>query len=219
MTLLDFARGPGMQIALIIFVLGICWRLIGVALLPWRNKLSVPRRTTLQTFGLGLKAIETRSWPLEEFHKRIWFQHYSGYIWHIAFFIVLLFFEPHIAYFQSIFGFSWPGLPNDVILVTGAIAVATLIALLLRRLYHPVLRMISTPDDYISWLVVTLPLITGFMAYAHVGPRYETMLALHILSVELLLVWFPFGKLMHVILVFPSRFETGATFGRRGVRA
>jgi nitrate reductase gamma subunit len=45
------------------------------------------------------------------------------------------------------------------------------------------------------------------------------MLALHILSVELLMIWFPFGKLMHAVLVFPSRFQTGASFGRRGVRA
>ncbi len=219
MNLLDFARGLGLQIALIIFVLGIFWRLVGVALIPWRRKFSDTRRGKGEVWGLGFKAIETRSWPLEEFHKVIWFQHYSGYIWHIGFFIVLLFFQPHIAFFKSIFGFSWWGLPNDVILVVGAIAVATLVALLLRRLWHPVLRKISNADDYISWVVTALPLITGFMSYAHEGPRYETMLALHILSVELLLVWFPFGKLMHAILVFPSRFQIGMSFGRRGVRA
>ena len=217
MSLLEFARGPALEGALFIFVLGIFWRLIGALTASPRILLSKPRRR--DTTAAGIRAILTRSWPLEEFHNIIWFQHYSGYLWHISFFIVLLLFQPHIAFFTGITGLSWPGLPNNVILVVAAIAVATLIALLVRRLRHPVLRQISNADDYISWAVTILPLITGFMAYAHTGPRYETLLALHILSVELLMIWFPFGKLMHAVLVFPARFQIGAAFGRRGVRA
>jgi nitrate reductase gamma subunit len=217
MNLLDFARGPALHWSLIICTAGIFWRLIGTLLIPPRIKLSVPRRT--DTWLLGLRAIETRSWPLEEFHNIIRFQHYSGYVWHISFFIVLFFFQPHILFFKSLTGLSWPGLSNNIILITGAIAAGTLLVLLVRRLTHPVLRKISNADDYISWLVTMLPLITGLIAFAHVGGRYETMLALHILSVEVLLLWFPFGKLMHTVLVFPSRFQTGASFGRRGVRA
>ncbi len=217
MSLLDFARGPALHWSLIIFMAGIFWRLTGALLIPQRIKLSAPRRT--DTWLAGLRAIETRSWPLEEFHKIIRFQHYSGYLWHISFFVVLFFFQPHILFFKSLTGLSWPGLPNNIILISGVIAAGTLLVLLARRLAHPVLRKISNADDYISWLVTILPLITGLIAFAHVGGRYETMLALHILSVEVLLLWFPFGKLMHAVLVFPSRFQTGASFGRRGIRA
>ncbi|OIQ63640.1 hypothetical protein GALL_548200 [mine drainage metagenome] len=46
--------------------------------------------------------------------------------------------------------------------------------------------------------------------------RYETLLAVHILSVAVLLIWFPFGKLMHAALVFVSRGSTGALFERKG---
>ena len=217
MTLLELARGPALQGALIICVFGIFWRLIGALTASPRILLAPPRRQ--DTIIAGFRAILTRSWPLEEFHNIIWFQHYSGYLWHISFFIVLFFFQPHIAFFTSLTGLSWPNLPNNVILVVAAIAVATLIALLVRRLRHRVLRQISNADDYISWVVTILPLITGFMAYSHTGGRYETLLALHLLSVELLLVWFPFGKLMHAVLAFPARFQIGAAFGRRGVRA
>ena len=59
-------------------------------------------------------------------------------------------------------------------------------------------------------------MITGLAATAHVGGRYETVLALHILTVELLLIWLPFGKLMHMFLVFVSRGTTGAAFTRKG---
>jgi nitrate reductase gamma subunit len=82
-----------------------------------------------------------------------------------------------------------------------------------------VLRYISTFNDYSSLVVTMLPFITGFLAFAHYGLAYETMLALHILSISLLLVWFPFSKLFHVITLLPSRYILGVKFWRRGVQA
>jgi hypothetical protein len=38
----------------------------------------------------------------------------------------------------------------------------------------------------------------------------------HILSFDLLLVWFPFGKLMHAFYLFPSRAINGALLARKG---
>ena len=81
------------------------------------------------------------------------------------------------------------------------------------------LKTISNADDYISWFVTLLPLVTGVMAFAHWGPRYETMLAIHLLSVALLMIWIPFGKLMHMLMFIPSRAQLGVKFERRGVKA
>jgi nitrate reductase gamma subunit len=217
MTLLEFARGPGLYWATIIFVAGIVLRLAGALLLPRLKDFSTPRNTANVKNGIGL--IISRSAPPHELEKNIRFQHFSGYIWHIGLFIVILFYAPHIEFFKSIFGFGWPHLPTNVITITGAITLAVLIALLVRRMVHPVLKMISGLDDYISWIVSFLPLLTGLLAFAHLGARYETLLALHILSVELLMVWFPFGKLMHAFTIWPSRYQLGVTFGRRGVKA
>ncbi len=41
-------------------------------------------------------------------------------------------------------------------------------------------------------------------------------LAVHLLSIELLFVWLPFGKLAHAFLVFMSRGITGAALARKG---
>jgi len=46
-----------------------------------------------------------------------------------------------------------------------------------------------------------------------------TLLAIHILSVELLLVVFPFTKLMHTFTVVLSRWYGGAISGYRGVKS
>jgi nitrate reductase gamma subunit len=122
-------------------------------------------------------------------------------------------------FWKSILGFGWPTLPSEVITVVGAITIAVLIALLVRRLSHPVLRVISTADDYISVIVTILPLLTGLISYANIGFDKETNLALHLLSIVLVLVWFPFGKLMHLFLAFPTRYKAGADYGRKGVAA
>ena len=86
------------------------------------------------------------------------------------------------------------------------------------RILNPPQRIISTFDDWFSWLVTFLPVITGLAASSHLGARYETLLGLHILSVCLLLVWLPFGKLMHWLLVFVTRSQTGAHLAHRGAQ-
>jgi nitrate reductase gamma subunit len=217
MTLLDFARGPALQWSLFILVVGVTWRLLGSLFLMTRRDFANARSDSRIKDGLG--TIATRSLPAHAFEKRIRFQHYSGYAWHIGLFVSVLFFAPHIMFFESVLGFDWPNLPNGIILFTAATTLALLIALLIRRATNPVMRIISNADDYISILLVILPLITGIVAFSHIGARYENLLAFHLLSVEALFVWFPFGKLMHTALVMPSRFQAGAWYGRRGVKA
>jgi len=78
------------------------------------------------------------------------------------------------------------------------------------------MRMLSNFDDYFTWFITMLVLVTGLLASAHLGARYETLLAIHILSVDGLLVWFPFGKLMHAFYIMPSRAINGAILARKG---
>ncbi|MFQ5547376.1 MAG: nitrate reductase [Woeseia sp.] len=217
MTLLDFARGPGLQWSLWILIVGVVWRLVGAMLITGKKDLSKPRRKT--AVRDGLKTIATRSMPERQFEKKVRFQNFAGYTWHLALLVSVLFFAPHILFFESLLGFGWPHLPNDIILVTAAIALAIMLALVIRRVSQAAHRLISSSDDYISAAVVIIPIVTGILAFAHIGARYETMLAIHLLSVEALFVWFPFGKLMHTAMTFPSRFKAGASYGRRGVKA
>jgi len=217
MTLLDFARGPGLQWSLTIMIVGLSWRIIGVFLGRWRKDLSRPRSEALVQGGL--RAIITRSAPPRELEKNIRFQHITGYVWHIGLFITVLFYGPHIAFFKSILGFGWPGLPSNFVVISAAITLAVLVMLTIRRMTNPVMRMITRPDDYISLIVIILALVTGLMAYAHIGLRYETMLGLHFVSVDLLFVWIPFSKLSHMIFWLLSRYRIGTYFERKGVKA
>lgn len=216
--LLSFARGPALQFAGVVFVLGMTWRLVALALLPKAPTRAAPRPGSPgRTMGM-LHGIASKWVPHKQFRKASMFHFVNGYVFHIGLAIVVFGFGPHIQFFSSLFGLSWPNLPSPVIYAAGAITLGSLMAALVRRWSNPVQRAISNLDDYFSWLVTALPVVTGLMAAGHLTPDYETILAVHILSVCALLIWFPFGKLMHAVLFLGSRGATGARLAPRGAK-
>jgi nitrate reductase gamma subunit len=216
MDLLDFARGPAIHIALAIFALGVLWRLLGVLLLPWRLIQSQARPGSPSPFSAAIKGILVKLWPHKEFMAGGFFTFLNGYVFHVGLAIAVLLFVPHILFIKDLIGISWPGLPSNAVFAVGVITAVSLLAALANRLFSPVLRLISRADDYISWLMTFLPVITGLLAVSHLGARYEVLIAIHILSVAAFLIWFPFGKLMHAFLFVFSRGMTGVRFGHRG---
>lgn len=222
MALLDFARSTGMRLALAIFVFGVLWRLVSLMLLRTRPDLSEPRRRS----WTGLRLIVTRMWPRRQLGAT-WLDVANSYVLHVGFLLVLVFYPPHALFFGSLLGgvvpeslsgrLHWPALPTALISITAAITLAAAAIALVQRLAHPVRRLISNFDDYASLLLTALPIATGLMAFMHVGGmRYENLLALHLLSVEALIAWFPWGKLTHAITVFASRGITGMRLERKG---
>lgn len=215
MSLLEFARGPAIHASLIILVAGILMRLVGVLVLTRGADLSRPR----DAFGnfKGYRAVFSRAWPSDEFTIATRYQTVVAYLFHLATLAVIIGIVPHIEFITSLTGLSWPGLPNWIGVAMGTIALASLLALILRRISKPAIYN-STVGDYVTWVVVALPLLTGLMAFAHIGPRYETMLALHILSAALLFAYMPFSKLMHAFWFVFSRAQSGVTYAHKGVR-
>jgi nitrate reductase gamma subunit len=216
MDFLLWVRGPGFEIAIAIFLFGVIVRLLEIFLLGRRPEYSVARASGMEG---GWRALWSRSLPAPEIAKSTRFTVISGYTFHLGLFISLFFFTPHIELFRAVFGFGWPALPNGVIHFATIMSLIALLAILARRLTHPVLRFLSGFQDYLVWTVTFLPLLTGFLAYQHLLLPYTTMLALHILSVEILLIVFPFTKLMHTFTLFIARWYSGAEFARKGVES
>jgi len=216
MDLLEFARGPALQVAAYVLVAGSIWRIVGILLLREKPDYSEPRK------GAGLmaafKVIYTRSFTADPFKRATLYPKMLAYVMHIGLFGVVFLFVPHIMFFEGFLGFSWPGLPNSIIYVMGVAAVVSGFALLVRRLTSPVLKLISNFDDYFSWFITLLPIMTGLLIPVRMGVRYETLLAIHLLTVVALMIWLPFGKLGHTFLVFITRGTTGMVFERRGAK-
>lgn len=216
MDLLSFARGPALAIALVAFGGGVVWRICAIALLRIGREHSRPRHTVTRSMMGGMIATMTRSWPHPEFLVRTGPGEALGYSYHMGLFIVVLLYAPHITFLSSLLGFSWPGLPNNVITVVAVLTFTLLLAVLFRRVATRVMRMLSNFDDYFTWFIVTSVIVTGLLATAHIGAGYSTLLGIHILSFDLMLIWFPFSKLMHAFYIFPSRALNGALLTRKG---
>lgn len=214
LELLTWARGDGLSIALAICAFGILLRLFEIFSLGRKADLSRPRETSP---GSGWRTILSRSLPPPGLLKRSPVTYIGGYVFHIGFALTLFFFVPHIELVRGLTGLSWPGLPMQVVDVAAVAAILALFAVLASRLMNPVKRYLSGFQDYLAWLLTLLPLLTGYLAFHHVVADYTLMLALHVLSVELLLVALPFTKLFHTISVFVSRWYNGDIFGRKGV--
>jgi nitrate reductase gamma subunit len=218
MELLEFARGPALTFAIAVFIGGIIFRLVSL-LLMWRTKdSSAGRDREKPVVVAAVREIIRRLWPQSAYKQRTMFALVNGYVFHIGLALIVFFLLPHIVFFQDLLGLSWPHLPNNLVYAISIVTMVSLIASLVMRYANPAQRIISTFDDWFSWLVTFLPVLTGVLAASHLGARYETLLALHLLSVSLLLIWFPFGKLMHAGLVFITRSQTGAHLSHRGAQ-
>jgi nitrate reductase gamma subunit len=214
--LLLWVRGPAFQIALAVFIFGISLRLLEILLLGRSPEYAAPRGSAVRG---GIRTLLTRSLPEESIFRRAPLITIAGYVFHLGLFIVLLLLVPHILVFKDLLGFSWSGLPTPLV---DAIAVITLLALfilLINRIRHPVLQFLSTPQDYFAWILTFLPLFTGYMAYHHMINPYPLILGLHILSVEILMIFLPFTKLMHTFTFVMARWYNGANAGHKGVKA
>jgi len=216
LELLTFARGTALDWSLALCCAGIVLRLFETLGLGRQADLAMPRQGGP---GSGWRTIVTRSLPPPGMFQRDALTYVAGYVFHLGLFAIVVLFVPHIQLIRGVIGVSWPGLSSPLVDALTVATLAALLALLLHRLSHPVKRMLSGFEDYLSWLLTVLPLLTGYLAYHHLLLEYTLMLAVHILSVELLLVCLPFTKLFHAVSLFLARWYTGDAYARRGTAA
>ena len=211
-----WVRGPALQVASIIFILGIAARALEILIIGRKRDLAEARGSAVAG---GLRTIIMRTFQDSGTWKRSTFTLVSGFVFHIGLFIVIFLFVPHILVFERAFGLSWPGLPSNIIDAANVVTMIALLAVLIHRLIDPVKRMLSEFSDYLVWFLTMLPLVTGYLAFHRVGASGPAMLAVHILSVELLMVLFPFTKLSHAFTLWMARWYNGAIAGYKGIQS
>jgi len=212
--LLNWARGPGLQIATIIFVAGVVIRIIEILMLGRKPNLAEAKGSEMSA---GLKTMVSRTVPDRATFKRSSFTITAGYFFHLGLFITFFMFAPHILLIRDVIGFGWPALPTPVVDAFAVITIISLLAVLVNRLTNKVMRYLTNFGDLLTWFLTLAPLVTGYIAFHRIGFTAPTLLAMHILSVELLLIVFPFTKLMHAFTLFLARWYNGAISGYRGV--
>lgn len=215
--LLDFARGPLLMASIAVFVFGVFWRLVTLLFLPNPTIASPPRNGEGSLAKGAVAEFFRKMVPNKIYEHQMTFDFINGWVFHLGLLIIVVGLAPHIMFFKRLIGISWPSLPSNLVLLVGMVTLASLLLALYHRQTSDVQKIISTFDDYFTWIVTVLPVVTGLLTTMHLLARYEILIGLHVLSICLFLVWFPFGKLMHAFLVFVTRGKTGAELARRGV--
>ncbi len=115
-----------------------------------------------------------------------------------------------------------PGLLEAAWLVTAlqaAIGAAFVVGIyrILRRIARPVMRMISSPDDYFSLVLLTTWFAFAFLAVPNQWQQGETLLLVYFWITAFFLIYVPFSKISHYLYYPFTRYWFGKSMGYRGV--
>ena len=119
--LLYWVRGTGLQIAAAVFVLGMSYRMLHLALLSRKKSFAIARGSE---WGPGLRTMWRRSFVLPALSARGKFTVVAGYTFHLSFFITLFFLSQHIDMLRAVLKFGWPALPRSVIDISAILSIA-----------------------------------------------------------------------------------------------
>jgi hypothetical protein len=125
--------------------------------------------------------------------------------------------------FFAIMGSAAPGfvghpvIAYPLMLLIGAAFVVAL-GRIVRRLARPVLRLVSTPDDYFSLITLTIWFGIGVPAAAQMGGTMQGhgYWIAYLFATSFFLVYVPFSKISHYLYYPFARYWIGKTLGRRG---
>ena len=102
------------------------------------------------------------------------------------------------------------------------IGAAFLVAIyrIFRRLGRPVMRLISTPDDYFSLAMLTVWFGLGVLTQAHIagvgGYGNQMILVAYLYLTSFFLLYVPFSKISHYLYYPFTRLWIGRALGHRG---
>jgi len=89
-----------------------------------------------------------------------------------------------------------------------------------RRIFRPVMRLISTPDDYFSLFMLTIWFALGTATQAHLagvdGFENVVILVAYLYLTSFFLLYVPFSKISHYLYYPFTRIWIGRALGHRG---
>jgi nitrate reductase gamma subunit len=151
-------------------------------------------------FGWGMLP-----WEKESAAKHLW-TWVGGFLYHLGILTAVLFLA------TVVFDVSLSQTLLQPVRILLAVSSVSGVALLIKRLLKPRMRLLSGADDYLSNALVDLLLLSALAA-----TFVESALILFMIVAICTLVYIPFGKLRHCAFFFYSRILFGTFFGRRGV--
>jgi nitrate reductase gamma subunit len=212
-SLYNFVSGPLVWLAFIIFIGGCLCRLITLIVLVHKKEKFI---YSYMSWKYSLRSIVRWSTPFATENMR---RHPAmtivAYVFHVCLILTPIFLLAHVTLVDESWDLSWWTLPDTLAAIMTLLVIGACVFFLVRRLVNPEVQYVTSASDYILLTIVAAPFITGFLVY-YQWFGYQTLLILHILSGEIMLVAIPFTRLSHMLFAPLTRAYMGSEFG--GVR-
>ena len=212
----ELARGPLMWVATLIFIVGVIYRAIQLFMITKKKE-----RTFCPAQPAGEKDSPSPSPEEQKLNLLLSFQNsligknpimaIVSVLFHSCLFIAPIFAVGHSLVLYESWGFSFLSLPDGLIDLLTIIFLSCAVFFLVRRMVLPRVQAISSPYDYLLLFITAAPFLTGFFAY-HQWFDYKTIITLHILAGEAMLIAIPFTKLGHMVFFFFIRILLGSEY-------
>jgi nitrate reductase gamma subunit len=207
-----FIREQLVSIAFVIFILGLIFQFIQFFKLTRKKKWVYPpletkaqKKTIGQWVTLALASVNGTLWKTDPAITIV------TSVFHVFLIGVPIFLLGHNILLDQSWGLSLWSLPESITNVLTLVVLICVAFFLARRLFLSRVRVITTAYDYAILLIAAAPFLTGYFAY-HQWFNYDTVITLHILAGEIMLITIPFTKLGHMLFFFLYRFLIGSEY-------
>ncbi len=215
----DFIQGQLVWIAFVIFILGLIFQFIQFFKLTKKKEWIYPpgeikreKRTVGKWVAFCLASLHGTLWKTDPLVTIV------TSVFHVFLILVPVFLLGHNILLNQSWGFRLWSLPESLTDVLTLIVLICVAFFLGRRLFLARVRVITSLYDYVVLLVALAPFLTGYFAY-HQWFNYDTVMTVHILVGEVMLIIIPFTKLGHMLFFFLYRFLIGNEYSfARGER-
>ncbi len=217
--MVDFIQGQLVSIAFVIFILGLIFQFSQFFKLTKKKEWIYPpgevkreKKTAGKWVTFCLVSLNGTLWKTDPLITIV------TSVFHVFLILAPLFLLGHNILLNQSWGLSLWSLPEfitDMLTLVVLICVAFFLG---RRLFLSRVRVISSLYDYAILLIAAAPFLTGYLAY-HQWFNYDTVMTVHILAGEVMLITIPFTKLGHMLFFFLYRFFIGNEYSfARGER-
>jgi nitrate reductase gamma subunit len=214
-----FIQGQLVSIAFVIFILGLIFQFFQFFKLTKKKEWIYPpgevkreKKTAGQWVVFCLASLNGTLWKTDPLITVV------TLVFHVFLILVPIFLLGHNILLDQSWGLSLWSLPESITDILTLVFLICVAFFLGRRLFLSRVRAITTAYDYLILLIAAAPFLTGYFAY-HQWFNYDTVMTLHILTGEVMLITIPFTKLGHMLFFFLYRFLIGNEYSfARGER-
>jgi len=213
----EFIRGPMAWTCFSILILGMIFQVVRFFVLTKKLQpvgLATPPRYKKKKFELSRESLPSLAAKLRVSVFGVDpLMVFVTIIFHISIIMLPLFLMEHNIILDVLWGINFCpcSFPESIADFLTGVILACILFFLFRRIFISRVRSISTFYDYFIILLTATPFVTGFLAI-HGFFEYRTLIIIHLISVNLIMVFLPFAKFVHSIFFFLNRFFIGSEY-------